>query len=131
MQQRGTEQDSQPGEAPADPQSAALTPDSTVQVDETDDDPDDIFLKPLAEIDTQPLLLKTRPCGTTRFMDVLQVLLCSSLFVSSIAGIVWQVITYPKTLVILYAGEKPASLTVTLALPTRTLAPVTLTRSLT
>jgi hypothetical protein len=47
------------------------------------------------------------------------------------AGIVWQVITYPKTLVILYAVEKPASLTTTLDIPTRPLAPVTLTRSAT
>ena len=42
---------------------------------------------------------------------------------------VWQAITYPHTLVILYAKEKPASLTTTLDIPTRTLAAVTLMKS--
>ena len=46
------------------------------------------------------------------------------------AGMVWQAITYPHMLVILYTVEKPANITTTLDIPTRTLAPVTLTRSL-
>jgi hypothetical protein len=112
-----------------DPQSQPLTPVSLVTVDETDDDPEEIFLNAIAEIDTQPLVKKRKPL-VMNFIDVLQVFFCSSLILVSFAGIIWQCITYPHTLVILYTVEKPANLTTTLDVPTRTLAPVTLTRSL-
>jgi hypothetical protein len=114
--------------APADPNSQPLIPVPLVQVDKTDDDPDTIFIKAVAEIDTQPLV-KNRSSVT--IMDVLQVFFCSCLILGSLAGIIWQAITYPKTLVILYTAEKPASLTTIIDVPTRTLAPVTLTREAT
>src|SRR5713101_6114157 len=114
--------------APADPNSQPLIP--IVQVDETDDDPDEIFLNAVAEIDTQPLVKKGKPI-VIHFIDIVQLFFCSSLILCGMAGMVWQAITYPHTLVILYTVEKPASITTTLDIPTRTLAPVTLTRSLT
>jgi hypothetical protein len=113
--------------APADPNSQPLIP--IVQVDETDDDPDKIFLNAVAEIDTQPLVKKRKP-SVINFIDILQIFFCSSLILCGMVGMVWQAITYPHTLVILYTVEKPANLTTTLDVPTRTLAPVTLTRSL-
>src|SRR5712692_9726348 len=96
---------------PADPNSQPLTPVSVLQVDETDDDPDEIFLNAVAEIDTQPLV-KNRSSVT--IMDVLQVYFCSCLILGSLTGIIWQAITYPHTLVILCTVEKPASITTTL-----------------
>src|SRR5260370_4944081 len=112
--------------APADPNSQPLIP--IVQVDETDDDPDEIFLNAVAEIDTQPLVKKRKPI-VINFIDILQIFFCSSLILSGMVVMVWPAITYPHTLVILYTVEKPANLTTTLDVPTRTLAPVTLTRS--
>jgi hypothetical protein len=128
MQEREKDQETQVTPAPTDPNSQPLTPLSLVQVDEMDNDPDEIFLNAVAEIDTQPLVKVRKPI-VINFMDVLQALLCSCLIVGSMAGLIWQAITYPKTLVILYTVEKPATLTTTLDIPTRTLAPVTLMRS--
>ena len=130
MQEREKEQETRVSPAPADPKSEPLLPVPLVQVDETDDDPDTIFIKAVAEIDTQPLLQKKK-IVVISFLDVLQVLFCSCLILGSLAGIIWQAITYPQTLAILYTVEKPASLTVMLDVPTRTLAPVTLTREAT
>jgi hypothetical protein len=122
------EQGKQLPHASTDPKSEPLIPVLIPQVDAQDDDPDVIFIKAVAEIDTQPL---PRREVTLRWQDVLQGVFCFCFIVGSMAGIVWQVITYPKTLVILYAVEKPAYLITTLDVPTRTLAPITLTRSLT
>src|SRR5260370_11122225 len=127
MQEREKEQETRVSPAPADPKSEPLLPVPLVQVDETDDDPDTIFIKTVAKIDTQPLLQKKK-IVLISFLDVLQVLFCSCLILGSLAGIRWQAITYPQTVVILYTVEKPASLTVILDVPTRTLAPLTLTR---
>ncbi len=54
MQELEKEQEIEGTPAPADPNSQPLIP--IVQVDETDDDPDEIFLNAVAEIDTQPLV---------------------------------------------------------------------------
>src|SRR6266852_5889572 len=130
MQEIEKEQETQVPSVPADPKSEPLLPVPLVQVDETDDDPDEIFLNAVAEIDTQPLVKKRKPI-VINFIDILQLFFCGSLILSGMVGMVWQAITYPHTLVILYTVEKPASITTNLDIPTRTLAPVTLTRSLT
>ncbi len=116
----------------AGPQSQPLTPVSLVTVDDTDDDPEEIFLNAVAEIDTQPLVKSTsRKTGTFTIADVLEIgflvcVLCFGLF-----GSAYLAITYPHTLVIVYAKARPASITATLDVPTRTLAPITITRSVT
>jgi hypothetical protein len=122
------ELDKEPIQAPADPQSELFPPLPVTQGEGEDDYPDAIFLNAVAEIDTQPLL---PPPVAYTWGEVTAHLACLLLIMGSMFGIVWQVLTYPKTLVILYALEKPMSLTTTLAVPTRTLAPVTLTRSAT
>src|SRR5713226_9136409 len=129
MQEIEKEQETQVPSVPADPNSQPLLP-VPLQVDETDDDPDEIFLNAVAEIDTQPLV-KKRKAIVINFIDLVQLFFCSSLILCGMAGMIWQAITYPHTLVILYTVEKPASITTNLDIPTRTLAPVTLTRSLT
>jgi hypothetical protein len=93
-----------------------------------DDDLDEIFLNAVSEIDTQPLSKRTMG---VRWQDVFQTLFCLSLLGVSLFGILWQAITYPHMLIFLYTREKPASLTTTLDIPTRTLAPVTVTRTAT
>lgn len=85
---------------------------------------DDIFKR--AEQELRPLLQTMR---RQRLLYWLQDFVCLSLIVFAMAGMVWQCLTYPHTLVILYARTYPATLTATLAVPTRPLAPVTLTRS--
>src|SRR6266851_9100062 len=130
MQEIEKEQETQVPSVPADPNSQPLLPVPLVQVDETDDDPDEIFLNAVAEIDTQPLVKKRKPI-VINIIDIVQIFFCSSLILCGMVGMVWQCITYPHTLVILYTVEKPANLTTILDIPTRTLAPVTLTREAT
>ena len=113
---------------PTDPKSEPLTPASVPQADTTDDDPDEILLNAVAKIDTQPLI---QPRIPYTWGEVVAHLVCLALIIGSMFGMVWQAITYPKTLVILYAVEKPMSLTAILDVATRTLAPVRLTRSAT
>ncbi len=110
--------------APADPESQALQNVPLTQDDESDD-PDQIFIRAVAEIDTQPLKIKSEPFTIS---EVFEICLLVSFLCLSFMGIIWQCITYPHTLVVLYTKAKPASLTTTLDLPTRTVAPVTLTR---
>src|SRR6266852_357060 len=129
MQEIEKEQETQVPSVPADPNSEPLLP-VPIQVDAMDDDPDEIFLNAVAEIDTQPLVKKRKPL-VMNFIDLVQLFFCSSLILCGMVGMVWQAITYPHMLVILYTVEKPANLTTTLDIPTRTLAPITLTRSLT
>src|SRR6266849_788103 len=110
--------------APADPESQPLQNVPLTQDDESDD-PDQIFIRAVAEIDTQPLKIKSEPFTIG---EVFEICLLVSVLCLSFMGIIWQCITYPHTLVVLYTKAKPASLTTTLDLPTRTVAPVTLTR---
>jgi hypothetical protein len=100
------------------------------QGDENDDDPEQIFLRAVAEIDTQPLTLPKKQRVKLFWQTVLELLACL-LTVGSLFGLICQIVTYPHILVILYAKEHPASITTTLAVPTRPLAPVTLSRSAT
>jgi hypothetical protein len=115
--------------APADPESQPLQPASLAVFNENDDDPDVIFAKAVAEIDTQPLVqVKRRRTGAFTLADVLEGMFLMSVLLVGFFGILWQCITFPHTLVIVYVKANPASITATLDLPTRTLAPVTLTR---
>lgn len=123
-----TEENEQQHVAP-DPQSQPLQPVSPVQ-DEDEDDPEVIFAKAVAEIDTQPLIHKKARSRYTLayfFQDAL----CLILVFIGVAGIILQAITYPHTLVILYTKAHPASITTPLDVPTRSLTPVTITRSAT
>jgi hypothetical protein len=123
-------EEKQPLAPAADPtNSHPLHPVSLVQGNENDD-PDEIFLNAVAEIDTQPLIKVKKPL-VIQFTDILQLFFCSSLIVCAVIGILYQAITYPHTLVVLFTQARPAQITTTLDVPTRTLAPVTLTRSLT
>ena len=90
---------------------------------------EDIFRQAEAEI--EPILRDYKRWRRHDFLYGLAELVCFCLFLSSLAGIVWQCITYPHTLVMLSTRAIPATLTTRLAVPTRTLAPVTLTRSAT
>src|SRR5260370_10616218 len=130
MQVRENAQARAGGPAPADPTSQPFIPVSIPEGDTQDDDPDEIFLNAVAEIDTQPLGKKGKPI-VINIIDIVQLFFCSSLILCGMVGMVWQAITYPHTLVLLYTVEKPANLTTMLDIPTRTLAPVTLTREAT
>jgi hypothetical protein len=121
-------EDQQSAVAPADPQSQPLPPPALVQQVESDD-PEQIFLRAVAEIDTQPLTLPRKRVKLF-WQTVLELLVCLEI-VGSLVGLVYGILTYPHTLVILYATESSASLTATLAVLTRPLAPVTLSRSAT
>ena len=117
---------------PAEPVSGPLTPlppDSGQPADDGDDSPDAIFLRAVSEIPTQPLptLRSSEEEIVGRYFSifVLTVVLC--LLVSSIAAIVNQ----PVVTVTLLPVHKSMQLTTALPLPTRQLAPVTLTKSLT
>jgi hypothetical protein len=113
----------------ADPQSQPL-PNVPLTQDEESDDPDVIFIRAVVEIDTQPLPRRKRT-ETITITNVLQTVFCVSLIGIGLFGIVWQAITYPHTLVVLYTKAKPASITTMLDLRTRMLEPVTITRSTT
>jgi len=120
-------EEKQPLLSPADPESQPLNPVCHTQ-EEDEDDPEQIFVRAVAEIDTQPLLVKGEPFT---FGEVVEIVLLISVLCFSFMGIVWQCITYPHTLVVLYTKAHPAQLTTTLDVSTRALAPVTITRSAT
>jgi len=114
-------------ETPADPHSQPLPPVAPVQGNEDDDDPEHIFLRAVAEIGTQPLPKKKRE--VTNLADVLEPGFLVSVLCFGLFGMVWLCITYPHTLVIVYAKATTAHITATLDVLTRTIAPVTITRS--
>jgi hypothetical protein len=124
--QQTEHEDEQPLVVLTDRHSHPLQPVALPQLDESDD-PEQIFVRAVAEIDTQPLTLPKKQVNLF-WQNVLEILVCLGM-VGSLIGLVYQVITYPHTLVILYAKEYPASITATLDVPTRTLAPVTVTYS--
>jgi hypothetical protein len=115
---------------PADPTSQPLQPTAHVQGNARDDDPEEIFLNAVAEIDTQPLVKgKRKRAGTLTIADVVEIAFLVTVLCGGLVGSMYLAITYPHTLVILYAKAQGASITATLPVPTRPLAPVTLTRS--
>ena len=120
---------SQPPEAPmphlpnvvTDPRSEPVTP----LADTQDDDPEEIFLRAVAEIDTQPLPAQQQEvCWPLVFLTLV-------FFFSFLGGSIIALLTYPTVTIAVVPVTKQVSLTTPLALPTRALAPVTLTRSLT
>jgi hypothetical protein len=112
------------------PSSQSVAPLPLAQQDDEEDDPAQILLRAVAEIDTQPLAASRKDEPFT-IGELLEVCWLVGVLLVSFLGILWQCLTYPHTLVIVSAKTTPASITTTLALPTRALAPLTLTRSAT
>jgi baseplate J-like protein len=112
--------------APADATGEPLTPASVPQAETTDDDPEEIFLNAIAEIDTQPLPPAQQPSPEIFWPLVVVMLL---FFFSFVGGTVIALLTYPTVTIDVVPVTRSVSLTTPLALPTRTLAPVTLTRA--
>lgn len=125
MQETDKEQEQAPSFAPANATSEPLTPASVPQTDTADDDPDEIFLNAIAEIDTQPL---SAPQQSQEVYWPLVILTLLCLF-SFAGGTVIGLLTYPTVTIDVVPVTKSVTLTTPLALPTRTLAPVTLTRA--
>lgn len=92
----------------------------------TEQEVDKIFAEAVAEL--QPLLRKMR---RDSFFEIAEMVVCFCVILGAYAGILYQCITFPHTLVILYTKATSASITATLNVPVRTLAPVTITRSAT
>jgi hypothetical protein len=121
------EHDEQHPVPPADPVSQPM-PNVPLTQEEDDDDPEHIFLRAVAEIDTQPLPRKSEPFTLG---DVLEIAFLVAVLLFALLGSVYLAITYPHTLVVLFTKARPASITTTLDIPTRTVASVTITRSAT
>jgi baseplate J-like protein len=105
---------------PLDPHSEPVMP----LADAKDDDPEEIFLRAVADIDTQPLPPRQEICWPLVIVTLL-------FFFSFVGGSIIALLTYPTVTIEVVPVTKQVSLTAPLALPTRALAPVTLTRSLT
>ncbi len=88
------------------------------------DEADEIFLNAVSEIPTQPL-----PKRTTR-EEIHALLFLYVLVLSFLAGSLIAFITYPTVTITLVPVYKSTQLTTTLAIPTRNLSPVTLSKSL-
>jgi hypothetical protein len=104
--------------APIDLQSEPLMP----LADTQDDDPEAIFLRAVAEIDTQPLPPQPEICWPLVIVTFL-------FFFSFVGGSVIALITYPTVTIDVVPVTRSATLTAPLALPTRPLAPVTLSKA--
>lgn len=72
---------------------------------------------------------RSRAHTTLTIGDVLEIMLLIGWACGLLFGSMYLAATVPHTLVIVYAKSYPAQLTATLDMPTRTLAPVTVTRS--
>jgi Baseplate J-like protein len=103
--------------------SEPLLPEATPQDSIWDDDPDEIFRSAVSEIETQPL--PPQPPETPWSVVVL---LLAFLF-SFVGGTVMALITYPTVTIEVVPVTKSVNVTMPLALPTRTLTPVTLTKA--
>src|SRR5712691_5406345 len=78
-------------QAPLDPQSELLPPGPALQAEATDDDPEEIFLNAIAEIDTQPL----PPPPQQQEIYWPLVILTLLFFFSFVGGTVITLLTYP------------------------------------
>lgn len=98
---------------------------------EQDDDPDEIFLNAVAEIDTQPLVpvKRNRAATTLTIGDVLEMLYLVGWACFVLVGSIYLAATVPHTRVIIYARTYPATLTAPIDLPTRTREPSRPSRS--
>jgi hypothetical protein len=120
-----TEQEQKQPLAPADATSEPLSPASVPRIDTPDDDPEEIFLNAIAEIDTQPL----PPPQQSQEVYWPLVILTLLFFFSFAGGTVIALLTYPTVTIDVVPVTRSVTLTMPLALPTRTLALVTLTRA--
>lgn len=113
------------------PTSQPVHPTAMAKRSAQDDDPEEIFLNAVAEIDTQPLVqVKRRRAETSLTIgDILEMLYLIGWACFVLVGSMYLAATVPHTLVIVYAKSYPAQITAPLDLPTRPLAPVTVTRS--
>src|SRR5689334_5188809 len=100
--QHAEHEDEQPLVLPTALCSNPLQPVALPQPDESDD-PEQIFVRAIAEIETQPLTLPKKRVNLF-WQNVFEILVCLEI-VGSLIGLVYQIITYPHTLVILYAKE--------------------------
>src|SRR5712691_3470932 len=119
-----TEQEIPVARAPLDPQSDLLPPGPALQAEATDDDPEEIFLDAIAEIDTQPL-----PPPQQQEIYWPLVILTLLFFFSFAGGTLIALLTYPTVTIDVVPVTRSVTLTTPLALPTRTLAPVTLSKA--
>ena len=94
----------------------------------TQKEAEEIFAQAVAELDTQPLL---KTGARVTIGDILELSFDLAVVLFFLLGSIYLAITYPHTLIILYTKAIPAHLTATLDVPTRAVAPVTLTRSAT
>ena len=108
----------------AHPQSEPLMS-AVPQADALNDDPEDIFLNAIAEINTQPL-----PPQQQEICWPL-VILTLVFFFSFMGGAVIALVTYPTVTIEVVPVTRSVTLTAPLALPTRALAPMSLSQSLT
>ncbi len=129
------EKESRPPVTPSEPASEPLTPlppDAEQPEDDEDDSPDAIFFRAVIEIPTQPLPRHFTPQwklqrSLERHCTFLMLLIVLSLLATAVLNIVNQ----PVVTVTLLPIHKSVQLTTTLPIPTRTLAPVTINRTLT
>ena len=123
---QGTDKEQKQPLAPPYATNEPLTPASVHQPEATDDDPEEIFLNAIAEIDTQPL-----PAQQQELQDICWplIILTLLLFFSFVGGTVIALLTYPTVTIDVVPVTRSVTLTTPIALPTRTLAPVTLSRS--
>jgi hypothetical protein len=96
----------------------------------TPEEADAIFLAAVSEIPTQPLSHSISP-QEQRAAQRSMLLVTLVLFLSAVGGAVLGIVTYPSVTIDLVPVSKRVTLTVQFPhLPTRTLAPVTVTRTL-
>ncbi len=93
--------------------------------DDQDDDPDNIFVNAIAQTDTQPLPPQRQAQEVCWPLIILTVLL----LVSFTGGTALALLTYPTVTIDVMPMTRSITLTTPLALPTRVLAPVTLSKA--
>ncbi len=107
--------------------SEPLTPSDLAQMEIEDASPEAIFLRAVEEIPTQPLPLFYPPVEEPLPWSFLGLVAVAIL--SFVGGAIIGILTAPSVTVELVPVSKRVTLSTQLALPTRTLAPVTITRS--
>ncbi len=114
---------------PIEPTSEPLTTlDETQSVPLSPEEADEIFLQAVAEIPTQPL--PRFPAREKALAERWFLIFVGIMVVSFLIGSLIGIVTYPTVTVTLVPVHKSTHVTTTLAIPTRSLPPVTLTKSL-
>src|SRR5437763_9847434 len=129
------EKESRPPVTPTEPVSEPLTPfapDAEQPAEDEDDSPDAIFFRAVAEIPTQPLPRHFTPqWKLQRSLERHCIFLLLLVVLSLLATAILRIINQPVVTVTLLPLHKSVQLTTTLPILTRTLAPVTISRTLT